>query len=200
MSKKGGYLIIDLENIDLITQSKLFSIKQAESLFNLIKNNYHKQVIIAGIKINGIEKNDCVSDIFYNVSKDIEAYVFSIYGINISLVHTLKHIAVLPEYSVNVVSGGMDELNGVTDSNGVIKVNYNDFVYRKNLRLMLQYGEEVIYASYDILTPNNVGGTTVIYNDGTIKIVLGEIENDYYTIQITGGTVSGLNYVINYIG
>lgn len=200
MSKKGGYLIIDLENIDLITQSKLFSIKQVESLFNLIKNNYHKQVIISGIKINGIEKNDCVSDIFYNVSEDMEIYVFSIYGINVSLVHTLKHIAVLPDYSIHVVSGSMDELNGVTDSNGVIKVNYNDFVYRKNLRLMLQYGEEVIYASYDILTPNNVGGSTVIYNDGTIKIVLGEIENDYYTIQITGGTVSGLNYVINYIG
>lgn len=56
MSKKGGYLILDLENIDLTLQNNLFSIKKAESLFNFIKNNYHKQVIISGIKINGIEK------------------------------------------------------------------------------------------------------------------------------------------------
>ena len=200
MSKKGGYLILDLENIDLTIQSNLFSIKKAESLFNLIKNNYHKQVIISGIKINGIEKNDCVTDIFYNASSDIETYGFSIYGITVSILHTLKYIAVLPEYSVNVVNSSLDELNGVTDNEGVIKVNYSDFVYRKNLRLILSHGEEIIFVAYDIITANAVSGPQVIYNDGTIKIVLDATENDYYTIKITGGTVNGLTYAIEYIG
>lgn len=200
MSRKGGYLILDLENIDLTKQSNLFSIEKAKSLFNVIKNNYHKQVIISGIKINGIEKNDCVTDIFYNITSDSEAYGFSIYGITVSLLHTLKHIAVLPEYSINVVSGALDELSGVTDNGGVIKGNYNDFVYRKNLRLILAHGDELIFVPYDILTPNAISGPQVIYNDGTNKIVLDATENDYYTITITGGTVNGLQYVIDYIG
>lgn len=200
MSKKGGYLILDFENIDLTIQSNLFSIKKAETLFNLIKNNYHTQVIISGIKINGIEKNDCVTDIFYNAYSDMESYIFSIYGINVSLLHTLKYIAVLPEYSVNVVAGNLDELSGVTDNEGVIKVNYSDFVYRKNLRLILSHGEEIIFVAYDILASNAVSGPQVIYNDGTIKIVLDATENDYYTIKITGGTVNGLTYAIEYIG
>lgn len=42
MSKKGGYLIIDLENIDLMTQNNLFSTKKVESLYKLLKSNYHK--------------------------------------------------------------------------------------------------------------------------------------------------------------
>jgi hypothetical protein len=45
MSKKGGYLIIDLENIDLMTQNNLFSTKKVESLYKLLKSNYHKNVI-----------------------------------------------------------------------------------------------------------------------------------------------------------
>ena len=130
----------------------------------------------------------------------MEAYIFSIYGITITLLHTLKYIAVLPEYSVNVVSGGLAELSGVTDNEGVIKVNYSDFVYRKNLRLILTHGEEVIFVAYDILTPNAVSGPQVLYNDGTTKIVLDATENDYYTIKITGGTVNGLSYAIAYIG
>lgn len=200
MSRKGGYLILDLENIDLTIQSNLFSIKKVEALFNLIKNNYHKQVIISGIKINGIEKNDCVTDIFHISNSNMEAYLFSIYGINVSLLHTLTSIAVLPEYSINVVSGSLDELSGVTDNEGVIKVNYADFVYRKNLRLILAHGEELIFVPYDIITPNAISGPQVIYNNGTIKIVLDVTENDYYTIQITGGTVNGLQYAIEYIG
>ena len=45
MSKKGGYLIIDLENIDLL-QSNKFSQEKCESLYKLIDSNYHIKYFI----------------------------------------------------------------------------------------------------------------------------------------------------------
>ena len=68
MSKKGGYLIIDLKNYDLLTTvegTSSLPIKYCEELFQLLEQNYNKQVLISGITINKIEKNDCVVNIYY---------------------------------------------------------------------------------------------------------------------------------------
>lgn len=48
MSKKGGYLIIDLENIDLLVQTNSFSNEKVKILYELMDSNYHKNVLISG--------------------------------------------------------------------------------------------------------------------------------------------------------
>ena len=66
MSKKGGYLIIDLKNYDLLTTvegTSVLPIKYCKELIQLLEQNFNKQVLISGITINKIEKNDCISNI-----------------------------------------------------------------------------------------------------------------------------------------
>ena len=193
MSRKGGYLIIDLENIDLITQSNLFSTKKAETLYKLLESNYHKNVIISGIKINGIEKNDCVTNINRIHMGDLYMYAFKIYGIYVNILRTPDQ-----GYGINTANVGLDILSGTTDTTGAIKINYKDFAYRNNLCVAIQHATGTITATYSVFV-GDLFSEYVIFNDGTVKITISP-QSDYYTIKITGGTVNALQYEVYYLG
>lgn len=193
MSKKGGYLIIDLENIDLMTQNNLFSTKKVESLYKLLKSNYHKNVIISGIKINGIEKNDCVTNIHYTKLGTADIYAFKIYGIYVDILNTPNE-----GYGITTENAGLGVLTGTTDETGSIKINYSDFEYRDNLCVAIQHATGTITVAYSVFF-GDLFSEYVIFNDGTVKITISP-ESYYYTIKVTGGTVNGLNYEVYYLG
>ena len=194
MSKKGGYLIIDLENIDLLTQSDKFSVEKCKSLYELLESNYHKNVIISGITINGIEKNDCVTSIYhYNIGVNQE-YVFKVYGIYIGVVHEPT------TYSIDLNVYWLSSISGQTDESGVIKINFSDFIYKDNLCVAINHADGIINVKYNIIDGDTVTGSYIIYNDGTVKITLDSTKNDYYTLTVNGGIVSGLDYEIYYLG
>lgn len=199
MSKKGGYLIIDLENIDLITQQDLFTNTKLEKIIKLIDSNYHKNVIISGIKINGIEKNDSVTNICYYEEvvggKRYRMYTFKVYGLTLNILRS-------PEgndfnYSIVIRGGGLIEINGTTDSTGKIKINLSQFPYLDNLGLTIKHATGLIMAKFNVL---NVIDPIIIYNDGTVKISLDCSKEEYFEITVTGGTVSALEYTLFYFG
>lgn len=54
MSKKGGYKIIDLKNVDLTTENL-----KIDGIYNAIESNHRKAIMLSGIVIDGVEKDDC---------------------------------------------------------------------------------------------------------------------------------------------
>lgn len=197
MSKKGGYLIIDLENIDLITQQDLFINTKLEKICKLIDSNYHKNVIISGIKINGIEKNDSVTNICYyeevHGGSRYRMYTFKVYGLILNILRTPQGNDF--RYSIVVRGGGLIEINGTTDSNGKIKINLSQFPYLDNLGLTINHASGLIMAKFNAIMSNPI----IIYNDGTVKISV-DGHDEYFEITVTGGTVSGLEYTLFYFG
>lgn len=71
MSLKGGYKIIDLKGID-VTQSTMM----IEGIYESIESNYGKPLLISGIVIDGVEKDD----VFVQATLNGTAYEFEIYG------------------------------------------------------------------------------------------------------------------------
>lgn len=176
-----------------MTQIDLFSTKKVETLFKLLESNYHKNVIISGIKLNGKEKNDCVTNIHHKKLGTDYLYGFKIYGIYVNILSTKSEGYVLTTANV-----GLDILTGTTDSSGEIKINYNDFVYRDNLCVAIQHATGTITATYSVFF-GDLFSEYVIFNDGTVKITISP-QSDYYTIKVTGGTVSDLQYEVYYLG
>lgn len=89
MSKKGGYLIIDLKNIDLNsidsdggTYDWSNNSGLLPDLYNVLEQNYFKQVLVTGIKIYGIERNDFITTIYLNGT----SYSFNVYGFTVNIV------------------------------------------------------------------------------------------------------------------
>ena len=81
MSKKGGYLIIDLKNKDLISLTdKTFSQDELKEMYDSLEHNYHKHVIISGIVINKIEKNDFITDVYYSEADNEYRFKVSLYN------------------------------------------------------------------------------------------------------------------------
>lgn len=120
MSKKGGYLIIDLKNKDLISlTNKTFSQDELKEMYDSLEHNYHKHVIISGIVINKIEQNDFITEVYY--SKLDNEYRFKVYGLIIILTRddTTKKVYISLGDLLTIVSGS-------TDSEGLIKINYSD--------------------------------------------------------------------------
>lgn len=198
MSKKGEYLIIDLENIDLISQQDLFTNTKLEQICKLIDSNYHKNVIISGIKINGIEKNDSATNICYyeevHGGSRYRMYTFKVYGLTLNILRT-------PEgndysYSIVVRGGGLIEINGTTDATGKIKINLSQFPYLDNLGLTINHATGIIMAKFNAIMSSD---PIIIYNDGTVKISI-KVFDEYFEITVTGGTVSDLAYTLFYFG
>lgn len=95
---------------------------------------------------------------------------------------------------------GMSKMTGTTDTNGVIKINEKAFTYSDNLYIAIQHSTGVIAVKYNVVI-GDLFRQYVIYNDGTVKIVLNsEAGEGYYTLTVTGGTVNGLNYELYYLG
>ena len=59
MSIKGGYKLIDLKDSKLTVGGEGVTVK---GIYNSIENSYNKPLILTGINIGGIERNDIFID------------------------------------------------------------------------------------------------------------------------------------------
>lgn len=63
MTIKGGYKLIDLKENKLTVDGEGVTVK---GIYNSIKNSYNKPLILTGINIGGIERNDVFIDFTFN--------------------------------------------------------------------------------------------------------------------------------------
>lgn len=73
MAIKGGYKLIDLKDSKFTVGGDGITIK---GIYNSIENSYNKPLILTGINIGGIEKND----VFVDFAVDSGSYVANISG------------------------------------------------------------------------------------------------------------------------
>ena len=71
MAIKGGYKLIDLKDNKLTAGEQGITIK---GIYNSIKSSHNKPLILTGINIGGVERND----IFVNFADDSGNYVANI--------------------------------------------------------------------------------------------------------------------------
>lgn len=71
MSIKGGYKLIDLKNNKFTVGGNGVTVK---GIYNSIESSYNKPLILTGINIGGIERND----VFIDFSDDSGSYVANI--------------------------------------------------------------------------------------------------------------------------
>ncbi len=71
MAIKGGYKLIDLKDSKLTVGGNGVTVK---GIYNSIENSYNKPLILTGINIGGVEKND----VFVDFSDDSGNYVANI--------------------------------------------------------------------------------------------------------------------------
>lgn len=63
MAIKGGYKLIDLKDSKLTVGGDGVIVK---GVYNSIKNSYNKPLILTGINIGGVERNDILIDFAFN--------------------------------------------------------------------------------------------------------------------------------------
>lgn len=63
MSIKGGYKLIDLKDSKITVGGNGVTVK---GIYNSIENSYNKPLILTGINIGGIDRNDIFIDFSYN--------------------------------------------------------------------------------------------------------------------------------------
>ena len=71
MAIKGGYKLIDLKGSKLTVGGNGVTVK---GIYNLIENSYNKPLILTGINIGGVERND----VFINFAVNSGSYVANI--------------------------------------------------------------------------------------------------------------------------
>ena len=71
MAIKGGYKLIDLKDIKLTVGGNGVTVK---GIYNSIESSYNKPLILTGINIGGIERND----VFINFAVNSGNYVANI--------------------------------------------------------------------------------------------------------------------------
>lgn len=71
MAIKGGYKLIDLKDNKFTVGGSGITVK---GIYNSIENSYNKPLILTGINIGGVEKND----VFVDFSDDSGSYVANI--------------------------------------------------------------------------------------------------------------------------
>lgn len=192
MSKKGGYLIIDLKNKDLITLTdETFSQDELKEMHDNLEHNFHKHVLISGIVINKIEKNDFITEVYYLDN----AYHFKVYGLIIDLYQDAR----TKRLSLSL-GDTLTYVNGLTDSEGIIKINYSDFPYMHNLHLLVQLGNTIIQVGFSVIEGPTADGNTLLYNDTVHTITLSPTETEYFTITVTGADKAKAPYDIIYLG
>lgn len=117
MSLKGGYKIIDLKNNDLTSSNTI------NGIYDAIEGNYGKPILLSGIVIDSVEKDD----IFVNVEVSNSVYVIKAYNRTINITSSDVVTSVeggnhLYLYSFDMDSGTLED--GVTLPNG----NYMSFI------------------------------------------------------------------------
>jgi hypothetical protein len=71
MAIKGGYKLIDLKDNKFTVGGNGITVK---GIYNSIENSYNKPIILTGINIGGVEKND----VFVDFADDSGSYVANI--------------------------------------------------------------------------------------------------------------------------
>lgn len=71
MAIKGGYKLIDLKDSKLTVGGAGVTVK---GIYNSIENSYNKPLILTGINIGGVERND----VFIDFADDSGSYVANI--------------------------------------------------------------------------------------------------------------------------
>ena len=71
MAIKGGYKLIDLKDNKLTVGGNGVTVK---GIYNSVESSYNKPLILTGINISGIERND----VFINFANDSGNYVANI--------------------------------------------------------------------------------------------------------------------------
>ena len=184
MSRKGGYLIIDLKNYDLLTiveDNSALPIKYCKELFQLLEQNYNKQVLISGITINKIEKNDCVVNIYYYDNY----YVFDLYGLRIQLSATSCQCSLGSKMDFYEIS---EPLNKTTQA---VKIAISDFPHINNVFAIIDYNPTTnnshtyymfnlpIVRFKDLTTWYTIYATDIL----TVRLI---VEDEYYNFAIDG--------------
>lgn len=72
MSRNGGYKIIDFKDVNIQTGESVVVAGTYES----IESSYRKALMISGVTIDGVEKNDCFVDCAFADN----SFTFSAYG------------------------------------------------------------------------------------------------------------------------
>lgn len=196
MSKKGGYLIIDLKNIDLNSRDSDGGTYDWSNnsgllpdLYNVLEQNYFKQVLVTGIKINGIERNDFITTIYLNGT----SYSFNVYGFTVNIVDK-ETMDVGTSLIIHSIYGNIP-------TDGIIKINYWDLPYSKRLSLRLSLsGTTTIQTSFDVWDGTEISSEVVIFSDGTYAVTLNATETEYFIIKVSGGPVTNSNYEIAFLG
>ena len=104
MSIKGGYKIIDLKDNDVIKNDVVI-----EGIYETIKDNYGKPLLISGIVIDGIKKDD----VYTQVNKIGDYYTFTLYNYKLSVSNTnVVSTTRIPSYDF-VINSNNKVYNGI---------------------------------------------------------------------------------------
>lgn len=180
MPKKGGYLIIDLKNYDLLTTiegTSALPIKYCKELIQLLEQNFNKQVLISGITINKIEKNDCVTNIHYYGGY----YTFTLYGLSFKL----NENGLKP--SNTAISDYKEYETPLTSSTNNVKISISDFPHNRNIYVLMRShntgtSTDTYAGAYIPIITNN---SYVIQQSGNIVLAV-EVQEDYFILAVNG--------------
>lgn len=193
MSKKGGYLIIDFKNYDLVTTiegTSVLPIKYCKELIQLLEQNFNKQVLISGITINKIEKNDCISNIHYYNGY----YIFTLYGLSFKL----NENGLKP--SNNAISDYKEYETPLTNSTNFVKINISDFPHNRNIYVLMRLHDTTskdadTYAGTCI--PIITNNSYAIQQSGNLVLAV-EVQEDYFLLTVNGQTATQEVYITLY--
>ena len=166
MSKKGGYLIIDLENINIVAPDSAsnFKLTLSYNIVALLEQHYHKHVLVSGIVVNGIKKDDFLTI----VEKTSVAYYFKVYGFTIKIyIKSGEVSAVFNERPVYYTTRFTNEKKAF--------IKCNDFPYTSNLVLMTSFGNNYIQIPFNMFKGNSFNGKYFI-GQATVN----EVTHSYY--------------------
>lgn len=180
MSKKGGYLIIDLKNYDLlksIENDSVLPIIYCKELISLIEQNYHKQILFSGIKINKIEKNDCIAKVYYYDNY----YTFTLYGLSFKL----SEAGLKP--SNTVISDYKECETPLTISNNNVKINFSDFPHNRNIYILMRLhntgtNTDNYAGTYIPIITNN----SYVFEEAAGLLLAVEVQEDYFVLAANG--------------
>lgn len=151
----------------------------------MLEQNYNKQVLISGITINKIEKNDCVVNVYYYDTY----YVFDLYGLRIQLSATSCKCSLGSKMDFYEIS---EPLNQTTQS---VKIALSDFPHINNVYAVIDYNptnnDSHTYYMYNLPSVKFRDTTTryTIYASDILNVTL-EVEDDYYNFVIDGSLIS----------
>lgn len=156
MSLKGGYKIIDLKGFDVTSAAMMI-----EGIYESIESNYGKPLLISGIVIDGIEKDD----VFVQATLNGTTYVFNLYGYTIQVQDTdvvcAKETTTIDTYTDNV-------LYQIKEGDTYVFRDFTDVSYTIDLHIYnikgISYSNAVnknislhdIFIAFDLYSENNM--------------------------------------------